>query len=442
MDRRNASKFLLASAAGATFLGNQGVAQATTTCYEPCYPQTPAEQAASVTPDTKYPLGDVRRYGVVGDGVTDDRQGIQHAIDFAPASSAVFLPPHEAGGSYNVGAGLTISKPIQFVGSGPQKTTIKGVGLAAGDSVLHIDGTIDPNLEFVEVSNLTLTSDNSDPDLLKINRASNSAFCDIGLLNGNNGLLVTGNRTFSNLYERVITVSKSLGTTVKFENYMGGGHHTFTGCGFMGSYGLVIDGGSEVYGISLRSCNFEVFDFESIWCAGLVHGLDLSACRFEKNSGYSDILLDPVATKSVYGVKISGCYFQAGGPSAASYVVQLGGLGQPVRGFDISGNFALNYLQGFVRLNGDGESGVISGNRLDGTSSIVNTIRSGVLVFNNENELGKLGAEWNPPLTTNTYSINNVSTQRIYDANTVTTAELADVVGTLVADLRAVGLVK
>jgi len=40
-----------------------------------------------------------------------------------------------------------------------------------------------------------------------------------------------------------------------------------------------------------------------------------------------------------------------------------------------------------------------------------------------------------------TYSESNVTTDRTYDANSTTTAELADIVGTLIADLRAMGLV-
>lgn len=40
-----------------------------------------------------------------------------------------------------------------------------------------------------------------------------------------------------------------------------------------------------------------------------------------------------------------------------------------------------------------------------------------------------------------TYSVSNLSTDRTYDANSTTTDELADVLGTLIADLRAAGVV-
>jgi lactam utilization protein B len=41
-----------------------------------------------------------------------------------------------------------------------------------------------------------------------------------------------------------------------------------------------------------------------------------------------------------------------------------------------------------------------------------------------------------------TYTASNVSADRAYDADSTTTAELADVLGTLIADLRLQGIVK
>jgi len=44
--------------------------------------------------------------------------------------------------------------------------------------------------------------------------------------------------------------------------------------------------------------------------------------------------------------------------------------------------------------------------------------------------------------TSQTYTETNVTTDRAFDADTVAIAELADVVGTLIGDLRAKGIVK
>jgi hypothetical protein len=45
-----------------------------------------------------------------------------------------------------------------------------------------------------------------------------------------------------------------------------------------------------------------------------------------------------------------------------------------------------------------------------------------------------------PPASRETYTPTNVTPTRTYDADATTTAELADVVGTLIADLQALGL--
>ncbi len=70
----------LKTAAGATVWSVTAYKETVTTYY----PITAAEIAASVTPtDYSYPPGDVRRYGAIGDGVTDDRAAIQNAITVA-----------------------------------------------------------------------------------------------------------------------------------------------------------------------------------------------------------------------------------------------------------------------------------------------------------------------------------------------------------------------
>jgi hypothetical protein len=45
------------------------------------------------------------------------------------------------------------------------------------------------------------------------------------------------------------------------------------------------------------------------------------------------------------------------------------------------------------------------------------------------------------PASPATYTPTNVTTDRSYDADSTTTAELADVLGTLIADLQSIGLI-
>ena len=78
MDRRDLSKALIASAAGAVLLAERANSQ---TCVAPCYVQTAEEMAAGVTPtDTSFPPGWSQRYGMVGDGVADNKSAFDRLV--------------------------------------------------------------------------------------------------------------------------------------------------------------------------------------------------------------------------------------------------------------------------------------------------------------------------------------------------------------------------
>lgn len=70
------------------------------------YPRTDAEVSASVTPsDYTYPPGDVRRYGAVLDGTTDDTAALQACADFCYASG---VPMKGAEGTAKISSTLTL----------------------------------------------------------------------------------------------------------------------------------------------------------------------------------------------------------------------------------------------------------------------------------------------------------------------------------------------
>lgn len=77
------------------------------------FPQTAAEVSASVTPTNyAYSFGDLRRYGGVGDGVTDDSTAWQRALNVGKA----FIPK---GYSFRIDTGATLSGSVHVVGEGP-----------------------------------------------------------------------------------------------------------------------------------------------------------------------------------------------------------------------------------------------------------------------------------------------------------------------------------
>jgi hypothetical protein len=133
MDRRNISKFLVGSVAGAALLSEHARAQS---CVAPCYSQTPAEATAGVTPtDTSFPPGDVRRYGAVGDGVTNDKPAIDNAFAACPDGGTVTL---ESAKSYSLGSGqidIPANKSIDCNGSSIISTGVTVLAFGANSEL-------------------------------------------------------------------------------------------------------------------------------------------------------------------------------------------------------------------------------------------------------------------------------------------------------------------
>lgn len=100
MLRRHIGRMLLASTA-VSVLGTK--AAQSQSCTAPCYPQTAAEAAASVTPtNLSYMPGNVRRYGAVatGSSSSDDQPAIQSAHDQARQVGGV--RPYLPSGRYRI----------------------------------------------------------------------------------------------------------------------------------------------------------------------------------------------------------------------------------------------------------------------------------------------------------------------------------------------------
>lgn len=87
------------------------------------FPISAAEAAAGLTAGDltrQYPYGDVRRYGAVGDGVTDDTAAVMRAVAVAGAMGAgqVYLPS----GTYRLGVVGEIPYGVKFIGDGAGAT--------------------------------------------------------------------------------------------------------------------------------------------------------------------------------------------------------------------------------------------------------------------------------------------------------------------------------
>jgi Pectate lyase superfamily protein len=115
MLRRNISMGLFGAAAGSVLTTSKAKAQ---TCAAPCYSQTAIEAAAGVTPsNTSYPQGNVRRYGGVLNGTTDDSVAFNTCLSIAPHTINLTVL---VDGSLFLGSDITIpgNVQIQFVQAG------------------------------------------------------------------------------------------------------------------------------------------------------------------------------------------------------------------------------------------------------------------------------------------------------------------------------------
>jgi hypothetical protein len=105
------------------------------------YPQTAAELANSITPSNfNFPTGNVRRYGALGDGLTDDTPAWTQALTIATTGALGYV--YASGGTYSVGA-LTATIPnvstdptlgtnLNIYGDGINLTVLKQKGSPSG----------------------------------------------------------------------------------------------------------------------------------------------------------------------------------------------------------------------------------------------------------------------------------------------------------------------
>ena len=368
---------------------------------------------------TKDAFINVKDFGAVGDASTDDTSAFQAAINEAQANpqKTLFIPKNEASDYYKITSPIVITGSIKIQGENTYQTNIWGHGMSAGEFVIDIDGPNGGggNLNYVEIDGLTLGSTDGVPNLLHVNQTSISRFSNIFLRDAVDGIVLTGTRNFSNIFDRVQFIKDITGTSVKFDsNYNGGGHFTFINCNFGGNIGMSVDAGAEVEGMSIYSCNFEATTNEAFRGYGSIFGLQISGCRFEKNGGNSDIdLRVSNSGQKVVGVDISGNYFET---DANTHAITLGGGSGQCAAININGNYAQDYSTAFVQFNGGGESGQISSNYLQNTPAATSGTRSPVAIFNNRTASGSIDPEfeiiegsWTPAFVPETNSFGAIT---------------------------------
>jgi hypothetical protein len=362
-----------------------------------------APGTGAVNRDITAKLGEsvsVKDFGAVGDAVTDDTAAIQAAIDHVILNrrGALLFPATAAGNFYKTTAPLVVNKSIYIRGEGQTCVTIMGVGLTAGQFVLDADCLVVDTVDHLTISGLTLRSLDGVSNGLRLKNVAYANIEDVRTYNTVHGVVLEGARCFSHSY-KLLTNYLATGSGFRFApGFIGGGQYVFDQCTFYGATGFDLPATAFVDNISFVGCNWEQCLTNSMFIAGTLAGLSVVGSRTEGCDGIDFVLRPFGAAEYIGGVLISGCIFGASDAGAATRI-RIGGDSGKVRGFQITGNSVTHgtnsYSGCLVEMNGEGESGQISGNYLRGTTAtVVNTQRAGVVVFANENITGKLAEFW------------------------------------------------
>ena len=349
-------------------------------------------------------------YGAVGNGSTDDTTAIQAAVNAAIAARGELeIPPPVAGGFYKITTPITFTAPISIRGHNVFDCTIIGVGFSAGQYLFDFDCLAVNNVEQVRISGFTLRSLDGVPNGLRLKNASYVTVKDLQVYGLVDGIYIDGTRCFSHTYEQITPVSIS-GSTVKFAaGFTGGGQFTFLGSAFSGNIGVSVPTTAFLDNLAFSGCNWEQCVTSGMNISGTVSGLSVAGCRTEGCNGIDFIISPSGAGEYVGGFSVTGTVFGSS-DSGVSNRISLGGGSGKVRGFSITGNTVTHGTDTFsgalVNLNGEGESGIVAGNYLRGTTCVaVNGQRAGVVVFGNENISGALDEWWGTRrIATGTYT--------------------------------------
>jgi hypothetical protein len=317
---------------------------------------------------------------------------INYCTDLSNRKQTLYFPSCPAGLTYRITTPLVISGRLSIIGDGPFSTIIQAVGFTSGQYILDFDNLAADDVFFGGVQDIKLASDNSLAVGMRIKNVSYMLNKNVYLSGLLKGIYITGTRCFSNFFEQVTTYSIT-DYGIQIDAFTGGGQYMFSGCTFTGGIGFLLSSTSATDTLGFYNCNFEQCVTNDAYIAGTVNGLTFSSCRSEGFNGVGSFLIEPVATKIVSGLSVTGCFWAT--DAGNSYPVYISGGGGSVKGFAITGNRGA-YTAGlaFVGINGAGEAGIIAGNYFEDAPAAVSVARAGITVFNNSNSSGALPEYW------------------------------------------------
>ena len=296
MYRRDLSKVLVASAAGAALLSERSQAQS---CTAPCYALTSAESAAGATvTNLAYPPGNVLRYGADPTGSVDSSAAFASAFKLTGLVSAV--------GNFRVNSPLTMDiSTTSLVGPGSINAgvssgaviTLMASGGAESNAFHTINGIAFGGQGTAGVQALDLNTSTGSDDLFSIENCTFSNFAD--------GVKVTNN-AWEIQFRGCIFGNCGTDHAGLYVHYTSSERISCVQCAFYNSTECVrVDGGGEVF---LDNCSLDYSDrlinvvFGTVFCVN---------CFMENNSD-TDYWLQTGVNDAT--LQLNQCYIAQTGP--------------------------------------------------------------------------------------------------------------------------------
>jgi hypothetical protein len=301
MDRRELSRILFATGAGAAVLSSRASAQ--TSCNLPCYPANAEETGVTIT-NPEFAPGDVRRYGADPTGSLPSGAAINAALS---ATRSVYVPR----GTYNLGStALGITHANQHVyGDGAASILAWSSGYTGSGLVVSAD--------HCQLQDLYIEKNRSNsapaPTAIGIDNQSNtSSLFNVKVSSEGSGTALGWH------------------TAVRVRNWV----HKFSHCRFSGEHRALY---SEVANyVTAANTNFSSSGDAVVYFNG-GSGNSIVACDIEGDANNGVYIDDGGTANSGHGsTTILGCYIE-GQPYAIT--IMGGEFSKDVHGISINGNF-------------------------------------------------------------------------------------------------------
>lgn len=315
--------------------------------------QTGVTSLSPITRTLQQKLDDnvnVRDFGALGDGVTDDTAALQRAIDeiifgiFAITTSKLRRRINFPPGTYVISASIKLPSYVTLVGAGPEKTIIVQNSSASPllqlkDSALQIDGAYGTNgaqtAKFINVQDMTLEHTAS-KNIVQLDSVDSVNFTRVVFRGSQNNPNSTSTAVQNAVYAVPTDVTKDINNLVFIDC-------VFSKC----TQGLVLcANNTKILGCDISQVSRGVWLDTSLAVGAECKNLKISGCTFE-SIARSAVYVNAATVTTRMNVTSIGNYYGEVGTAYAG----AGSAASPVINFLASGNYSIGDM--FERTDAD-----------------------------------------------------------------------------------------